>query len=412
MTSTAGSYSVTVSDDSGCTGESIVDVSVGTALLPKIEGALALCEGSEGMLSTGLFAHYLWSTGDTTQAIQIVNGGMYVVTVSDQNGCIGMDSVVVEVTQELQVEISGPTIHCAGTEIELSTGLSGSHIWSTGAGEAVVFIENPGTYSVTVTDISGCSGVDSVEITEGLLPLADISIDKTTICAGTEVAISVIGIGDLTLNSDFQITEVGSGMYTGNPQESGSVLLSAMSECGVDSTEVFIEVATLPVIDAGEDVAIQSGQQVTLGATGGVAYEWFPGINISCTACPDPVVTPDSTSTYFVIGTDANGCTGQDSVTVYVFIDIDLDPVNVITPNGDGINDNFVIHGVELFPNSALYVFNRWGEPVYESLSYQNDWEGTYNGSLLPAGSYLYHLRVSAFGQVEEIKGTITIVLE
>jgi gliding motility-associated-like protein len=221
---------------------------------------------------------------------------------------------------------------------------------------------------------------------------------------------SVIGVGELSFQSDFPLTEIGAGMYTGVPQESGSVVLTAQTECGADTSEVSIDVASLPLIDAGDDVAIQPGGQATLNAQGGLTYEWSPAINLSCTACPDPIATPDSTTTYYVVGTDGNGCRGQDSVTVHVIIDIELDPVNVFTPNGDGINDFFYIGGLELFPDSKLVVFNRWGDVVFEQLAYQNDWDGTYHNNPVPAGTYLYHLQVNAFGQRVTLKGTITII--
>ena len=71
----------------------------------------------------------------------------------------------------------------------------------------------------------------------------------------------------------------------------------------------------------------------------------------------------------------------------------------IITPNGDGKNDFFVIPGIERFNNTHLIIFNRWGNKVYESTNYENDWAGFYNqnnligSGKLPAGTYYYILR-------------------
>jgi gliding motility-associated-like protein len=78
---------------------------------------------------------------------------------------------------------------------------------------------------------------------------------------------------------------------------------------------------------------------------------------------------------------------------------------NVITPNGDGKNDKFVIKGLEHYPGSALYIIDRNGKTVYESLNYQNNW----TGKNLPAGTYFYLLRVND-GKNTEKGGSVTII--
>jgi len=68
---------------------------------------------------------------------------------------------------------------------------------------------------------------------------------------------------------------------------------------------------------------------------------------------------------------------------------------NVITPNGDGLNDGLKIPCVDqLELNSELKIFNRWGDEVFASTAYKNDWMGTHNGRQLPAGTYFYLLRL------------------
>ncbi len=79
-----------------------------------------------------------------------------------------------------------------------------------------------------------------------------------------------------------------------------------------------------------------------------------------------------------------------DTAHVKLLIRPYLEIPDVITPNGDGANDTFVITGLENFPNNELYVYNRWGHEVFGTSNYQNDWEGMWQGQALPEGTYYY----------------------
>lgn len=81
---------------------------------------------------------------------------------------------------------------------------------------------------------------------------------------------------------------------------------------------------------------------------------------------------------------------------------------NIITPNGDGDNDAFVIPCLDGYPNNEIRVYNRWGDLVYRKDGYANDWEGTFNGALLPSGTYFYILRLSP-QDTKERQGFFTI---
>ncbi len=86
-----------------------------------------------------------------------------------------------------------------------------------------------------------------------------------------------------------------------------------------------------------------------------------------------------------------------DTASVYIYVDCILEPIEVFdgfSPNGDGVNDYFTINGLEFFNTHHLIIYNRWGNPVYESKNYQNDWNGTWRGEGLPDGTYFYLLEV------------------
>ena len=82
---------------------------------------------------------------------------------------------------------------------------------------------------------------------------------------------------------------------------------------------------------------------------------------------------------------------------------------NILTPNGNGKNDALVIPCVQNFTNNELVVFNRWGDKVFSTIGYQNDWEGTYKGNTLPAGTYYYIFKVDT-DDADPAQGFITII--
>ncbi len=82
---------------------------------------------------------------------------------------------------------------------------------------------------------------------------------------------------------------------------------------------------------------------------------------------------------------------------------------NALTPNGDGINDTFVIKNIEIFPENRITIFNRWGSKVFETRGYVNTWDGTHNGKELPVATYYYVLELN--DPTKEIKsGYVSII--
>ncbi len=108
-----------------------------------------------------------------------------------------------------------------------------------------------------------------------------------------------------------------------------------------------------------------------------------------------PDVTTDGTDefTYEVCSVNCPNECDQAKVTIAVSIDTDCSIPTIITPNGDGYNDEFLIaclKATSKYPNNKVTIFNEWGDQVFEASPYQNDWKGTYNGQELPVGTYFY----------------------
>ena len=112
---------------------------------------------------------------------------------------------------------------------------------------------------------------------------------------------------------------------------------------------------------------------------------------------------------YSAVVTDANGCSNGISDIVVPTSKIDcLRIPNVFTPNGDGVNDEWIIENIDLFPEAHIYIYHRWGQLLYHGRGDGERWDGSYRGHFVPAGVYTYLIVLES---VEEIyEGTVTVL--
>jgi gliding motility-associated-like protein len=111
---------------------------------------------------------------------------------------------------------------------------------------------------------------------------------------------------------------------------------------------------------------------------------------------PLPTLHLPSVTTTLTYSLDVLGCLLSGSVTIDVSTDPNCAFENIYTafsPEGDGVNDTWIIEGVITNPNNKVYIYNRWGDLLQEFENYDNVnvvWDGTYQGALLPSGTYYY----------------------
>jgi gliding motility-associated-like protein len=122
----------------------------------------------------------------------------------------------------------------------------------------------------------------------------------------------------------------------------------------------------------------------------------------------NPVSTPDSSTTYIVTATDANGCVASDTMRVYVFPDISFP--NGFSPNGDGLNDTWIIDLIDMFPNCTVEIYNRWGQLLFLSNGYLVPWDGTYNNQPVPVGTYYYIINLNHPLYPDAFTGPLTVL--
>jgi gliding motility-associated-like protein len=139
-----------------------------------------------------------------------------------------------------------------------------------------------------------------------------------------------------------------------------------------------------------------------------VQYRWVPADGLNDPDASAPIARPSATTTYTVTVTSAAGCTATDQVTVTVQEDYKLIASNVLTPDGNGVNDTWHIFNIETYGTCNVRVVDRWGKQVYQQDNYQNDWQGTSGRDVLPDGTYYY---IITFRDSREVyKGALTIL--
>ena len=173
-----------------------------------------------------------------------------------------------------------------------------------------------------------------------------------------------------------------------------------------------LTVNPLPVaaITANKSTTISKGDVLVLTATGGTSYQWNNANGIqSGQNNHNLTVRPSETTTYRVLVSNANNCQSWAEITVEVLNDYQLvKGTNILTPNGDNINDNLVIRNLDLYPNNVVKIFDRAGRLLYSKANYNDEWNGTFNGSPLAEDTYYYI--VDFGGNKPKIKGFVTIV--
>jgi|GEM_PF-287381 len=160
-----------------------------------------------------------------------------------------------------------------------------------------------------------------------------------------------------------------------NPYKVTYKVVGTASGCVSDTALATVIVNPYPSVTLKGKDTISVGSSTNLSASGGTTYLWLPAAGLSCTTCPNPTATPTATTVYYVTVTNKEGCSWVDSIRVVVLENQIIVP-NVITPNGDGINDYLLIKGLQYYPNSSINIYDRWGKEVYSSSNYTNNWGG------------------------------------
>lgn len=495
-----GTYTLTLTDANGCSMIDSFTVAEPDTLMSSTSGVGITCfgfgNGTASVTVTGGTAPYtyFWSNFHFTSSIDSLEEGEYFVIVTDANGCTTVDSITVIEPDPLTITGRVKESGCEGetkgiVDITVTGGTAPyTYDWAPG-GQTTQDIDSlpAGTYTVTVTDLNGCSESFTAIISAFPKPNADFTANLA--CLGQETQFinnSTIGGGDsLTYEWDFGdggFSTEENPSYTFETVGSINVTLYAQSSkgcldttvqtifinsvpdasiyalgdtaalCTADSVDLSVEEASgqtyfwsngdtssstlaylsgtyfvtvvsaegcasedsievgifegASVVSTPVDTTVSLGFPAQLNVTGGIAFEWSPEEGLSDPTIGNPTATPFENTTYSVTVTVSDGCFAVREMTVNVVEDFLVIPPNLFSPNGDGINDYWVIDNIDNYPICEVIVFNRWGSEIFSSEGYQNDWDGTNGGQRVSDGTYYYILKCAD----KTYKGAVTIL--
>ncbi|MAW20898.1 MAG: hypothetical protein CMD16_00710 [Flavobacteriales bacterium] len=458
----AGNYVVVVTDANGCMDSTDItlveppqlDLSVATTNVSCFgyDDAEITADADGGTPFLGIPPAYLYafsgSTNFNSDTVPIstataLSPGIYTVTVEDANGCINsIENIFITEPADalgiIDLDSINESCNLANGEIhsEIEGGVQPySYLWSNGETLSDASGLVSGVYTLTVTDYNGCQVVDSIRVfgsMEVFLPgYLESFVDS--ICLGETVDLNIkeqpgfsylwINENDTLLNKTIDtINSINESVdITVSPQYSVNIYTLTISdpECApsydviatiyVDSISPMVD--SDPGVETGEHPIVLLGDNIDLysvpeGGTSPYSYSWQWSNGSTTNVSGEISDSPENSGWYHVMVEDAQGCLGFDSIYVLVGVL----PYEAITPNGDGMNDTWMLEGMELYPDALIQIFNRWGGLVYESVGgtqYQ-PWDGTNQGNDLSVGTYYYIIDLNTGDEAQT--GTITII--
>lgn len=357
-----GTYSVIVTDDENCSSEDQVVIEEPTAIEIAFELKHNECHGDqEGAVSAmveGGIPNYTfeWSSGSDQSKLNDLPAGEYVLSVTDENGCLMEATAIVTQPDRLELAIETEDVTCYGDRdgtiyMDLDGGTqpySYSLDNQNFNGASTIVGLTAGTYDLFIRDANGCRIFDNATINEPDEFIVDAGEDRRAINLG-------------------------------------------------DTIQLFAD---------------------QMNGEAPIVYEWSSQVDsvLSCMVCRSPFVETQNTVTLYLDAYDARGCEASDIITIVVNKDrVVLVPTG-FTPNNDNTNDRLLVHGKEGTRITLFQIFDRWGELVYENSDFMvNDpeigWDGTFRNEMMSSGVYIWYIEAEYVdGATESFKGQTTLI--
>jgi len=370
----AGTYSVTVTDDNGCTAESTVMISeppvLTLALINAVQPACgASVNGSISVQAGGgqLPYNFLWDSGQSTASISGLDAGDYSLTLTDGNGCTETLQTTLQSIGDLDVSVTATSPDCVDgnngeATVTVAGGGSFTYQWvapGTPAGASISGLP-AGDYQVIVSDGSGCS--TAAQFTVAAPPALNLQLSAAASCLnalnGSATAMASGGAGGFTyewstMESGATIASLLPGFYT----------VTATDANGCTVTDgVLVEGAPFPTLSVQSIIAPDcinvtgSATVLATGGTGAINYLWNDPSGQT-----GPTATALSPGNYTVTATDENGCSGSLNVAIDQPDDLVVNVSALETPSCNGNADASAT--VTVLNGTGPYTY-MWSDPM------------------------------------------------
>jgi PKD repeat protein len=333
---TTTTYTVTGTDGNGCVNTNTVTVTVNP--LPTITVnavSSGICFGDSTQLNAGGGVTYTWapttglssSTGASVYAQPAITT-TYTVTGTDANGCVNTSAVTVTVHPLPTIDITASVNPiCNGQSTILTATGANTYSWTPNTGlnttVGAIVTASPNTsinYTVTGTDGFGCINTYTIGITVNPLPTVIATASLNSICLGDSTTLSASGAVNYVWTPNTALnTNVGPVVDAG-PTSNITYTVTGTDGFGcVNTASISITVNPIPVVTVTPSSAtVCFGDSVLLTAGGATTYSWSPPSGLNATTGTSVYAQPPNTTTYTVIGSNGNGCSASQNITVTV----------------------------------------------------------------------------------------------
>ncbi len=395
--SNSGTFKVDIWDENGCHNSDQAEVQIYP--LPKLDLLNdTVCAGQKGMLSapSGEY-NYLWSNGEKTSSISVWDGN-YTLKLTDKFGCEIEGKASVIWRSLPKVDLGPDLVICPLEERQLDAGSDySSYQWHNGSSSETIIASLLDTVNqVFVTDKYGCTGFDTQTTKFKVAPEIDL-------CSDTSVCKHQITILNAGAGFDEYLWNDGDQNQIKEISEPGMYWINVSDGCFLFSDTARIAHWDMPVV-AVLDTSLYA-QIVVRGVGGTEPYRYALDQGLP----QNTNVFKDLKNGYHEIEIiDQNGCNAFANITLSNVYDIDIP--EFFTPNYDGINDTWVVEGIERFTDSVIKIFDRYGKLLAKFYASERGWDGTYLNKPMPTDDYWYVIEGLPAGKT--LKGHITLKRE
>jgi gliding motility-associated-like protein len=468
----AGNYCVSVTDQNSCAVSSCVNVAQPTALgaVPDISRTICYGESTQIWASGqgGTVPYTInWSTpgltggGPISVTPEVTTN--YCFTVTDANGCISPNAcVTITVRDPLSIDVIDALSTCTGLDADITATGSGGipanyqFNWvNTSNNQIVTDVEvantstinvspsSQTTYQVTLSDGCSLNAVETVTVTILNNPVAFLNVADSSGCEPFNAQFTLntdIGTSfffDVNCDSTFEITSSNTSFnYTFQNEGVYDICMNVVSAEGCTTAisypqliEVYPQPTAFFTADPSVTTILTPYISFIDGSTGGVNYTWnfgdsyivnggldttFTGAENTVGPITNPTHTYADSGAYNVSLTVVSeyGCTHTYTAPVLIKGDYAFYVANAFTPDGDGINDTFKPDGIGIDRNDyAFFIFNRWGQLIFETYNPDVSWDGTHNNVEVQQDVYVWMVRTKDHTKKKrEYIGHVTLV--
>ena len=402
-TNTVGAYSVIVTNAAGCTAYDTINISLYPPLVISIGNDTAVCPITSIVLNPGAgFSSYQWQNLSTGQTYTATTVGNYFVTVTNNFGCVASDTIHITPAPPLPLHVANDTTVCTGTQVTFTApnGYS-AYLWNNGSTNLSYVAPGVGSYSIIVTNNLGCQGFDTVAVSNFVTVQPHIGND-TSVCPGESVTFTIaapftnyLWQNNSTANN-FSATNVGSYF----------VHCLDLNGCITGDTAAILSFHPVPPSNAVADSVVCGNIILTMQAPAGFTYLWSDGST-------NQTIDINTSGQYSVLLTNNFGCTSNSVFNIGLNCPAQLAMPNAFTPDGDGLNDLFLPRYSKI-GSYHIYIYNRWGQLLYETDKLYQGWDGTYQGVKCQTGVYVGMAEYSTNDDQSDIKrvakGNVTLL--